>query len=629
MSQKTDRLVKRLKHLSACYYDGTPLISDEEYDQLREELIQLEPDHPFLSQVGTPTGSLNKNWPTHKHTNLVGSLNKINDIPQDLPVWAQNKGTEFCLTDKYDGSTVVATYEKGVLQVLATRGDGVEGEDITPNASKIQGVPATLKVPFTGEVRGEAILFLPDFEAHFKPKGYKNARNAANGKVRDQNDKEGLQKFVNVIWFDINAPLDHELKTEDDKFETLKLLFPGKHVAPYQIATISEIQEEFQIAQKERGCLDFEIDGMVVKVNDLALQESLGVVSNRPKGAVALKFPPQSKITTLIGVEWQQGLTGRISPVAIMEPVDLGGVTIRRASLCNLDEIERLGLHIGDTVVVSRRNDVIPKVESVYGFGLNRQPIAVPDTWNGEPIERDGAYLITTNIESQGFLFGNLMTWIKVTKLKGFGPAVIRNLIDEGVSDIADFYEADLATFQKAAVNSEKMGQKLFDTRNSVTEFRLSMFLSGLNIPTLGDTNSTRLEKEFKTLDGVLKATVDQIQEIQGIKNNAQKIVQGLQSKKELIERVTKHITILSLATGGPLAGVSVCITGDLSIHRNDFHAWVKSLGGESKSSVSKNLSFLITNEPNSGTSKNQKADEYGVKKVTEEEFYTAVGVRP
>lgn len=629
---KVERLAKRLRHLSACYYRGRPLISDDEYDLLRDELEILDPDHPFLSEIGASVKNLNTAWPEHKHASLIGSLDKISpnrDDPslmkQEFIKWASDKGDEFILSEKYDGSTVVATYEDGVLQCLATRGDGQIGEDITVNASKIQRVPQKIKDSFTGEVRGEAILTLSDFEQYFKPDGFKNPRNAANGKVRDQAQSD-LQQYVQVFWFDI-IPHDRNISSEDEKWDLLKKLMHTSCEA--QVLSADEIWQMYEYyVKKHRQSLDYEIDGLVVKVNDLDLQESFGHRNNRPKGAIALKFPSLEKITTLNDVIWQQGLSGRVNPVANLAPVDLGGVTVRRASLCNMDEIQRLGIAIGDEVVVSRRNDVIPKVERIYKEGADRQEIIAPTEWEGEPLVEDGAYLVTMSLDNQGPIFGNLMNWIKVNRMKGFGPAVVRALIEAGITTVADFYEAPLEVFQEVA-NSEKNGQKLFDRKEQTREIRLSTFLAGLNIPSLGKTNGTRLEKHFRSLDNILNASVEDFQEVRGIKTNAQKIYDGLNSRKGLIDDLRDAVKIQTLDEGGPFAGVSICITGDLSIPRVKLQEWIRENGGETKSGVSKDLSYLITNTPNSGTSKNQKADKYGVPKLTEEEFYDKFGMRP
>ena len=603
-------------------------------------------------------------WPKHQHQNLIGSLNKVTNF-EDFHKWANEKGTEFCLSPKYDGSTVVATYKEGKLISLATRGDGTIGENITPNAQLIQNVPSQINSKFSGEVRGEAILSNSAFEQFFEPLGYKNPRNAANGKLRDTS-KDLLLEHIEVKWFDFlpSAPanLVALITTESQKWEFLRTLgFNSDY--PAVVSGLGKMWEEYEhYLNGKRGELDYEIDGLVVKVNDLDLQVSLGVTSNRPKGAIAIKFPPVQKTTLVEDIVWQRGLTGRINPVGILKPVDLGGVTVSKVSLCGIDEINRLDVAIGDEVLVSRRNDVIPKIEKVVkrentnqmctnlkcfkrfvGENLTKCPECKTSVKTlarvktqpprfckicRDELIKDGAYLICVNLSCQGEIYGSLMTWVKELDLKGFGPAVIRNLISHGVTDIDKLYQAPESTFALAS-NSEKTGKKLKSIIDSAKEIRLSKFLSGLKISSLGTTNGQRLEKHFKTLDAVLNASISDFEQVEGIKTNAKKIFEGLQTRRDLIDKLMDVLTIFNLDESGPLAGKTICVTGDLSVARSKFHDWVKNLGGEIKTSVSKKLDYLVTNTPDSGTSKNQKADKYGIPKMTEDHLYQLLGSSP
>jgi DNA ligase (NAD+) len=356
----------------------------------------------------------------------------------------------------------------------------------------------------------------------------------------------------------------------------------------------------------------------------------MGSQDNRPKGAVAFKFPAVKKTTVLKAVEWGRGLTGRISPVGILNPVNLGGTTVTRVSLCNLDEIKRLGVAIGDTVMVSRRNDVIPKVEAVVTQAPDRKAIDIPEKCMecGESLGREGVYLICANLDCQGETYGNLMTWLKTVGIKGIGPAVLREMIGLGITDPAKLHLAPREIYNIAA-KSEKTGEKLFEVVRAVKSIRLGTFLSALNIKSLGTTNGQRLEKEFKTLDAVMGCSIEQLEKIPGIKTNAKLMHAGLTAKVELIEQLASIVDIDSLEMSGPLAGISVCITGELSVPRPKLGEWIRSLGGEVKSGVSAGLTYLVTNEPNSGSAKNKRADDLKIRKLSEEEFYKAIGKRP
>ena len=624
----TEKLATQIKEYSNAYYNGKPIVTDAEFDILRDKLEAIDPNHPALADVGSPVQS---GWPTHKHRELMGSLHK-STTREAFFEWAKGKGEAFVLSEKYDGSTVVASYEKGKLVTLATRGDGSKGEDITPNAAKITRVPDKLAVDFTGDLRGEAILRKSLFKKHFP--GSSNPRNCANGKVRDTKD-DPRKQHIEVKWFDV-LPLDRDFKTEVAKWEfLLSLSLVGDY--DYKILTPEEIWTDFlhyrdphpQTAISTRMHLDYEIDGLVVKVNDIDLQESFGVRSGRPKGAIALKFPSAEKTTIVKDIIWQRGLTGSFCPVAILESVEIGGVNIARASLCGIEEIQRLDVAIGDEVIVSRRNDVIPKIERVLNRGKRPKTTAPTHCFEcKEELFRDGAYLLCTNTECQGEIYGNLMTWIKTLKIKGFGPAFIRGLIEEDIRTIAHLYTSNISKFNLAA-NSESNGKKRFQALHAAKELRLGIFLTGLNVKALGNTNGRRLEKQFGDLDAVLEATDEDFQEVPGIKTNAKKIVKGLKDKARLIKELRGLLTIKCLKDSGVLAGVGVCITGDLTQPRASIQDWVRSNGGEIKSGVSKNLTYLMTNDPDSGSGKNKKADKLGIKKITEQDLYDLVGSKP
>lgn len=623
-----DTLVKYLCKASKAYYNGEPFITDEEYDSLRDKLAEIDPDNPHLAEIGAPIIT-QSGWPTHEHRTLMGSLAKVK-TEEEFFKWAQDKGKLF-LTEKYDGSTVVATYEKGRLKVLATRGDGQTGENITPNAKNLQNIPQQLEEDFSGEIRGEAMLRISHFEHFFRPIGYSNPRNAANGKVRDMKE-DPLKEHIEIMWFDI-LPTDRDLQTEEDKWILFsKLGLRTGYNVKVDVDGAWKLFLKYRDGKdghSARAQLDHEIDGLVVKANDLDLQESFGISSGRPKGALAIKFPSEEKETTVLDIKWNRGLTGVICPTAHLDPIEIGGVTIAKASLCGIEEIKRLDVAVGDKVIVSRRNDVIPKIERVVHRAENRVSHPAPTHCDlcQEELIRDGAYILCLNEECQGETYGNLMTWIKVLKIKGFGPSMIRALIEEGVKTIADLYSAEPEVFHRAA-GSEKNGDRRYYALHN-KELRLSAFLSGLNIKALGTTNGQRLEKEFHTLDKILSASVEDLQKICGIKTNAKKIYMGLQNKKPLIQELSAKLEIKNLDESGPLAGKSFCITGDLSIPRPKIQDWIKELGGEVKSGVSKTLNYLITDDPNSGTSKNKKADKYNIPKLKEEELYQLAGCKP
>jgi len=629
-----DKLAQEYNKASDAYYNGTPVMSDADFDALKDKIEKLDPDNSCLNQVGAPVPT--DGWPTHVHKSFMGSLKKIAPDPDDPDKqrrewfkWSDDKGDSFLLSLKYDGSTVVATYKDGELITLATRGNGEKGENITPNAMDI-GVPPMIQHPqhskFTGEIRGEAMLLISVFEKHCAPLGHRNPRNTAAGKTRSMKD-DPLKKHIDVFWFDVISE-NVDLKTEEAKWQFLA--DAGMEPNPPTAMDATEVWETFKrYRESGRAALNFEIDGLVAKINDLTLQESFGVVKGCPKGAMAFKFPHVEKDTTVVDIEWGRGLTGNYTPVGILDPINIGGVTITRVSLCGIEEIKRLDLAIGDRVVVSRRNDVIPKVERVLQRNTTRdtkQPTKCVEC--DEKLVRNGAYILCMNADCQGEIYGNLMTWIREHQIKGIGPSILRGLIEQGITDIYGLYMAQIADYAIAS-GSEKTGLKRHNAVQASRKMRLSSFLSALNIRALGTTNGQRLEKKFKSIDGVLAASIEDLQEVPGIKTNAKKIHKGLIGAAALIASLRSILEITDLDDSGSLAGKSFCVTGELSLPREDLHDWIRNNGGEIKSGVSKTTGYLVTNTPDSGTGKNKKADKYGCPKITEDQLYELAGNRP
>jgi DNA ligase (NAD+) len=612
-------IVKHLKRCDEAYYAGEPIISDAEYDSLRDHLKKLDPSNPYLKQVGAKsTGP----WPKWKHKTLIGSLEKVN-TKEEFDDWVKDKGDLFMVTHKGDGSTLVATYEKGKLVAVATRGDGEIGENITANGKLLPDVVHILPESFTGEIRGEAILRVPVWKKHFEPKGAKNPRNSATGKLRDQKDPTTL-KLVEVMWFDI-MPYDRDLATESDKFALLKK-WKLKTIWHKEVSSSDEVWQIFEDHKaKTRASLDYEIDGLVVKMLDIEEQNAHGMTSNRPQGARAIKFPSMGGESKVKNVVAERGLTGRFCPVGIVDPINIGGVTIERISLHNYDNITRLGIDIGDYVWVERANDVIPQITKKTRSGPNPIKIFPPRMCPEckSDLARDGAYLICPNQECQGDVYGSLMTWIRELNILGIGPSLLRELISNGCTDLAKLYKAKPETFFKAA-KSEKTGKKCYDALHQHDKVSLSKFLSGLNIQSLGTTNGQRFAKQFKTVDAVMAATVEDIQKIPGIQTTAAKIKKGLEAKAALINELKTILTIEDLDMSGPLAGKSFCVTGELSKPRNEVHDWIKAHGGEVKSSVSKDLTYLVTNETTL-TTKMKKAKEYGTQIINEDQLNALV----
>jgi DNA ligase (NAD+) len=612
--------ILQLVRWEKAYYEGIPLISDAEYDSVRDRIVERikkeNPGHSYLASVGAKVSD-GGNWPKFKHTEVMGSLFKVNSY-EEFMKWAKPKGNKFFLAEKADGWTLAAYFKQGKLQTLATRGDGEIGDDVTPNAKFFTNVKLNLSLPFTGIIRGEGIIHLDDFDKHFAPSGASNPRNAA-GKIRDTKN-DGLKKFITVKWFDIIG--DQNFNTWGEKFDYLQKL--GLETIPYvdNLSAEQTWERYLDYSSAKRSKLNYWIDGLVIRIADLKNHDALGIVDRRPKGSIAIKFPSIGVQTTLIAVEINRGLAGRLTPVGIINPVIIDGTTVTRVSMHGLDWIEAMGLAIGDTVEVAKKGDIIPQITQKIADGTKRTPIIFPTHCPlcNDVLVRNGAYIECQNKTTcAGETYGAIAKWLQKVDIKGIGDSILLELIKE-VKDIDQLYEADATAFVRATGGSQKTGKKIWKELHSKKEISLAVFLSALHVASLGSTNGQRLAAHFKTLDGVMAATEDDLRKIPGISENASKMIEGLKRKAKTIDKLRKLLDIQEIKQG-IFTGQSFCITGKCSKPRNEIEDWIKSLGGVVKG-VDKGLTYLVTDDATSGSAKNQKADKYGVKKISEQDLY-------
>lgn len=356
--EEIESIVPRLKAAREAYYLLDPIISDLEFDALKERLKELDPFHEEIAAVGAETPS-DSPWEKVAHEIPMGSLDKVN-AKEEFLEWAKKTGAaEFLFTYKIDGSSLEIVYENGKLQRCVTRGDGNIGEDVTLNTVKIPDIPRTVNIKEKIIVRGEVVMMKQVFEEKYAEK-YANPRNTAAGKIRDKKNKGEDCKNLNFLAFTIVYD-DDPWMTEFAHFEVLKQT--GFKI-PFNMAGGLDVMAQwFEEVQETREEIAYEIDGIVIRVNNLAEQATLGEINMRPLGQIAWKFDPATSISKVQDVKWQVGPTGRITPVAIVEPVNIGGVTVTHVSLHNLSLFNDLKLFKGCEVLISRRNDVIPYIE--------------------------------------------------------------------------------------------------------------------------------------------------------------------------------------------------------------------------------------------------------------------------
>ncbi len=622
--------------LKACdaYYNDIPIMSDLDFDKLKDQFAEKYVGDPLLSAIGAPPPE-NSKWKKVKHNIPMCSCNKVNTI-EEFEKWARGNGlvdVDLVASEKLDGISLSIDYKDGKLIKGTTRGDGEIGEDITPNVLRMKNVKSELPISYTGSIRGEVLMSHSDLEevnAVRRMRGkkeYENVRNAASGIARGYDGQFTDYLFVHFYY----ASGDFKKKIEVYKFIEDYL---GLKVCTHVVGSLRRIEVFYDDYEKRiRETLDHDIDGIVIEPDDLSILDKLGKKHNNWRGQIAWKFVNVRKATTIKDVVWQVGGSGRLTPVAILEPVKMVGVTIQRASLHNYDLFNELEPYKGANCVVSRRNDVIPYIESIEFPKKNSNPnyFKAPRTCPvcNERTTIDGVFLVCDNDECRGGITGNLKKWIKKLDLKGIGPGIVSALYDAGLVKIpSDFYlleEKDIANLEGFGTSSAK---NIVEIINSKKELTLSEFIGGLNIPNFSGKTAELLEKNgFDTVKKICNAQEYELTKIKGIEiTTARAILKGIQKKTEVITALMDVGIIVKKKQevkkgGNPFTKKKVVFTGALSIKRKEAQDMVKNVGGECPGSLSKNTDFLVIADPNSNSTKAQKARKFGTKLINEATF--------
>ncbi len=644
------------------YYNQQPEITDAEFDALIDELEELAPDSPVLAEVGAPVtsdataddGLQGAGLPTKAHRIPMGSLDKVTSDRLDL--WAEKTGPLYLIQEKYDGISLEVEYENGEMVDAITRGDGFVGEVVTHNAVHFKNIVTKLPVAFTGSVRAEVILRLSDFEEHFATRDFANPRNTVSGTVRKKHGDRSLNKHFELFFYDVLA-VDREFETERQKMEYLRddlqLTLAVSHFEK-TIEDLHTIYEEYQGSEDSPGKrygLDYEIDGLVVRSDSVALQNELGSRQNRPRFAMAFKFPSEGQETILRAVDWSLGLGARITPVARLEPVGIAGVTVSNATLHNVDAIQSLDIRIGDRVLVERRGDVIPQVMRVVESNGGDEPTPPTSCPSCEAeVERDGKFLLCPNPSCPGKTYGDLLKWIKELEIDSLGEKWVQIMIDEKLlADPVDLYgltvEKLLPLDRMGKTLAAKIVRNIAETRSPP----LDRFVAALNIPGFSRSRAQMLIDEcVGTLDKLLALSTEEIAEIKGFAEiTAENVVNGLATRADLITRLREAGVDPaegvpapgSTAAGGDdvseltgaFAGKTVCFTGAIArvdeatgkrFTRKQLQNLVVEQGGKTASGVSGNLDYLVMVDPDSTSSKAKKARDLGTTILSEDAFF-------
>lgn len=645
--QKHDRLYHTL---------DAPEITDADYDVLLVRLENLETTYDLVSHESPTQRVGSKPLPefsqvTHEISML--SLNKVFN-EQDLLDFENritkrledNTSIKFSCEPKVDGVAVSLLYRGGLLERAATRGDGVTGEDITHNVRTIRSIPLEIEnLPKNSllEVRGEIFLGKPGFQKineRAEKEGSKvfvNPRNTAAGAIRQLDPRNTARMPLQMYCYSIGIVENMDLPDNlSDIFSALDIL--GLPVNPDRDTRVG-IQECLayclQLLEKRKS-LDYEIDGAVIKVNDLATQKKLGVNARSPRWAMAYKFPAEEKSTVVLGVEFQVGRTGTITPVARLEPVFVGGVTVSNTTLHNMDEIDRLGLRIGDSVIVRRAGDVIPKIVRVLNPSENENPVAIVLPKNcpacESPVERDGEvlYRCTGGLVCPAQRKESIKHYASRTAMdiEGLGDKLVEQLVDEGLIDsIVGIYKVNLDTLISLERMGKKSAENLLAAIAKSKNTSLARFLFGLGIREVGEATALSLVNHYGSLDGIMDAKTSSLEKVADIGPIVARHIRlfflnddNVAQIQELRASGVAWPDVVVDRDSLPLADQTFVLTGSLEqMSRGEAKAELIKLGAKVAGSVSKNTDCVVAG-PGAG-SKLTKAEELGIKVVSEDEF--------
>lgn len=629
-SSRINELVSLIKRYQTSYYNGEGEISDAEFDALWDELKNLDPENEILKKIGTDSG----NFAKLRHVMPMGSQEKAANPEQFLGWASKHVYDEYFVEFKLDGASLELQYEHGKLVHAVTRGDGTIGDDITVNAKKMNGVAAALfdlagnLIDYSGGIRGEVIMTHDVHKEKFSDKA--NCRNAANGLMK-RKDGEGCE-YLKLIVYDAFSPSGNQpFNDEESKVNWLKSC--GFNTVPLKICkSPQEVIEYRSHVMDIRNQLEYDIDGLVIKERQINFQDASRA---RPDRQIAFKFSLEEAVTILRSVDWSVN-GGTYTPVAIFDEVELNGTKVQRASLANPDTMKALGVKIGCKVVVVKRGEIIPKIESViHEDALCESPVVFPDKCEccGSKLIDNGSRLYCPNKKCSKRILHQLLKWVQVADIRDLGETLVTQLFKKGkVQSISDLYKLsaeDLTPFflneeslaaEKKSLGAEKVAASIQNHR----KMSLAVFVAGFDIEGIGETTVEKLVAAgFNTLNALLNMTVEQASAVYGFAEIlAKTAVDGLNENALEMRFLAENFVEIVQDSAGKLVGKSFCFTGELhSMKRNDAEALVKANGGTCKSSVTKDLSYLVTNDVSSGSSKNQKAVKFGIPVINEEQF--------
>ncbi|HEY9169530.1 MAG TPA: NAD-dependent DNA ligase LigA [Lutibacter sp.] len=667
MSDNIEEKIKQLRaalnqHNYNYYVLDKPIISDFDFDLKLKELEKLEADNPQFFDSNSPTqrvgGEIIKNFNTVVHKNRMFSLDNsyskedILDWEKRIKKMIGSEDVEYVCELKYDGASINLSYSKGVLQRAVTRGDGYQGDDVTANIKTIRSIPLVLNENMVDdfEIRGEIILPLDGFNKMNEERidigeePYSNPRNTASGSLKLQDSAEVAKRPLDCLLYHVVANRNPN-RTHSESLEMARKL--GFKI-PNTLKICSTIDEVFSFIENwdtKRYQLPYETDGVVIKVNSLAQQDELGYTAKSPRWAIAYKYKAEQVSTILKEITYQVGRTGAITPVANLEPVQLAGTIVKRASLHNADQIEKLDIRIGDTVFVEKGGEIIPKI---IGVDLSKRPKDSEPTKYIRHCPDCGTELVRAAGDAKHFcpneygcptqITGRIQHFIsrKAMDIDGLGAETIQLLFKEGlIHNYADLYELREAQIIPLERMAEKSAQNIIAGIEKSKEVSFEKVLFALGIRFVGETVAKKLAKHFKSIDNLLQASFEELISVDEIGDIIAKSIINFSNDLiniQLIDRLKQYGVQLEVTAESQigktaiLQGKTFVVSGVFThFERNDLKKSIEDNGGKVASSISKKTDFVVAGE-NMGPSKREKAEDLGIPIISETDYLEMIG---
>jgi DNA ligase (NAD+) len=653
--QEIARLRDELERHNRLYYAGAPEISDFDFDQMLVRLQELEAAHPEFFDPNSPSqrvggATMEGDFDTVVHDPPMLSIENSYSL-EELRAWDDRvrRGlgrdeVEYEAELKIDGVSISLVYEDGALVLAATRGDGARGDDVTRNVRTVRNLPLKID-PKAGRlaVRGEIYIGKRDFlainEGLDEEERLANPRNAAAGAVRQKDPKAVAKKRLSAFVYHVVSAGGRQVDSQWAAYEMLDRLGFPTNPRRRLCATLDEVIAFIEEIRGHRHDLDFDIDGVVVKVNRREEQLELGATAKAPRWVIAFKYPPEAALTIVRNIRFQVGRTGAVTPVAMFDPVQLGGTTVVNASLHNFDEVARLDVRIGDTVSVEKGGDIIPKVTAVVAEKRpgDAQPVVPPELCPecGQPLTRtEGEVAIRcVNQGCPAIMRGSIIHFAsrKAMDIEGIGEKSVDLFIQRGLlsdySSLYDLRKEDVAALDRWA---ETSAANLIASIEKSKANELSRLIFALGIRMIGERSAKILAERFGSIEALMDATTEelvQVNEIGPIVAEAIVSYFAVPANRARVEKMLQlgvRPTHVAIATGSRLAGKSVVVTGTLSkFSRDEIHRMIEREGGKASGSVSSKTSYVVAGE--AAGSKLEKARSLGVPVLTEEEFLALV----